>query len=139
MKKLFVIFMFTFYATALLSSAQMVSAVDNTDYLVPQAGNYQPLSPLITSETGAPVPTNDFPTYLNAMYKIGIGACFVLGVIMFTWAGIEYIVVESMSGKSDAKARIWSALTGLGIALVSYIILQTINPDLLSFKNILKP
>lgn len=53
---------------------------------------------------------------------------------MFTWAGIEYIVSESMGGKSDAKKRITGALTGLAIALVSYILLYTINPDLLNFK-----
>jgi hypothetical protein len=101
-------------------------------------GNYVPLSPIVGpgGEKMDFVSTTNFPSFLNMIYRIGIGACFALGVIMFTWAGIEYIVSESMSGKGDGKERMKAALTGLAIALASYIILQTINPDLLEFKNI---
>ncbi len=100
------------------------------------SGCYQQLSPITDPGTNQPVSTDDFPKYLQGLYRIGIGACFVLGVIMFTWAGIEYILSESMTKKSDAKARIAAALTGLAIALVSYILLQTINPDLLKFTSL---
>ena len=55
---------------------------------------------------------------------------------MFTWAGIEYIVSEAMNTKADAKKRMQAALIGLAIALVSYILLNTINPDLLKLQNI---
>jgi hypothetical protein len=55
---------------------------------------------------------------------------------MFTWAGIEYIVSEAMDSKADGKKRMTNALIGLGIALASYILLYTINPDLLKFTNI---
>lgn len=96
---------------------------------------YQQLAP-ITGPNGEAVDTTSLPSYLNAVYRIGIGICFALGVIMFTWAGIEYIVSESMNTKSDAKKRIAAALTGLAIALVSYILLNTINPDLLKLNNI---
>jgi hypothetical protein len=99
------------------------------------SGCYEQLAP-ITNPDGSQVSTTNFPTYLQGMYRIGIGACFVLGVIMFTWAGIEYILSESMNTKSDAKKRIAGALTGLAIALVSYILLNTINPDLLKFTNL---
>lgn len=96
---------------------------------------YQPLSEIILPGGGS-VDTSSFPAYLNAIYRIGIGACFALGVIMFTWAGIEYIVSESISSKGDGKKRMTAALTGLAIALVSYILLNTINPDLLKFKSL---
>lgn len=99
---------------------------------------YQMLAPLIgpNGENVEKVDTTSLPAYLDTMYRIGIGMCFALGVIMFTWAGIEYIVSESMNTKSDAKKRITAALTGLAIALVSYILLYTINPDLLELTNI---
>jgi hypothetical protein len=106
---------------------------DRVGFTIP--GSYEPLSP-IKGPDDKDVPTNSFSSYLQAIYRIGIGACFVLGVIMFTWAGIEYIVSESMDTKGDAKKRIIAALTGLAIALASYIILQTINPDLLIFSDL---
>ena len=96
---------------------------------------YQQLSP-IQDPNGGPVKTDNFPAYLQAIYRIGIGACFVLGVIMFTWAGIEYILSEAMNTKKDAQNRMQNALIGLAIALVSYILLNTINPDLLKFTSL---
>jgi hypothetical protein len=106
------------------------------------AGNYQPLSPIVVPGVpGGPatqIDTNSLPQYLKAIYKIGIGICFVLGVVMFIWAGMEYILTESVASKSDAKGRVQAALTGLAIALISYLLLYTINPDLLKLED-LKP
>lgn len=100
------------------------------------AGCYQQLAPIMDPSTNKAIDTTSFPTYLQAIYRIGIGLCFVLGVIMFTWAGIEYIVSEAMNSKADAKKRMSSALIGLAIVLVSYILLNTINPDLLKLQDI---
>jgi hypothetical protein len=97
---------------------------------------YQQLSPITGPDNKSLVDTTSFSSYLQSAYRIGIGACFVLGVIMFTWAGIEYVVSESMNSKADGKARMTAALTGLAIALVSYILLYTINPDLLKFSDL---
>ena len=102
------------------------------------ASNYQSLSPL-TDPNGNlldNIATNNFPAYLKSIYRIGIGACFVLGVIMFTWAGIEYIVSESMNTKADGKKRMQNALIGLAIALASYILLNTINPALVTLESL---
>jgi amino acid transporter len=107
-----------------------------TDKTDSSAKCYESLAPLTDPATKKDVDTSSFPSYLQAMYRIGIGACFVLGVIMFTWAGIEYIVSESMNTKEDAKKRINAALIGLAIALVSYILLNTINPDLLKLQDL---
>lgn len=98
---------------------------------------YVPISPITDPGTGGKIGTgSDLPNFLKTLYRIGIGLCFALGVIMFTIAGIEYLISESFSGKSDAKGRIIAALTGLAIALVSYILLRTINPELLNFSNL---
>lgn len=112
-----------------------VFLIENCGIFNSDASCYEPLAP-IQGPDGEEIDGKDFPTYLQAIYRIGIGACFVLGVIMFTWAGIEYIVSESMTGKSEAKGRITAALTGLAIALVSYILLNTINPDLLKLQKL---
>jgi len=99
------------------------------------SGGYQPLSPITGPDGTVLNGSTNFSGYLQAIYRIGIGLCFVLGVIMFTWAGIEYIVSESMNTKGDAKNRMTNALIGLAIALVSYILLNTINPDILTMQG----
>jgi hypothetical protein len=130
MKKVFFTLLITFVLLGGLTSLVPVQIV-----AADPAPTYTPLAPIKTPG-GGEVPTNDFPAYLQAMYKIGIGACFVLGVIMFTWAGIEYIISESMNTKGDAKKRITAALIGLAIALLSYLLLYTINPNLLKIQDL---
>jgi hypothetical protein len=126
------------YEYSVNSEGKTMSTVsENCGLLNPSADCYTPLAP-IKGPDGQEIDTKSFPAYLQAIYRVGIGACFVLGVIMFTWAGIEYIVSESMDTKSDAKKRITGALIGLAIALVSYILLNTINPALLQFTDIKK-
>lgn len=132
MKKLLITFTIISCVCLVFSYTQKAKAAC-TGPLDSNTDCYQPLSP-ITDPAGGTLSTTDFPTYMQAVYRIGIGICFVLGVIMFTWAGIEYILSESMNTKSDAKKRIAAALTGLAIALVSYILLNTINPDILKLQ-----
>jgi len=69
--------------------------------------------------------------YAANLYRIGLGLAAVLAVIMIVWGGIEYIAsAANPSSKEDAKKRIWSAIGGLLLALLSVLILQTIDPAL---------
>jgi len=70
--------------------------------------------------------------YLNIMFKIGIGLAGVLAVIMIVINGVLYMGDESVFGKTQAKERIITAIGGLLLALGSYAILNTINPDLVN-------
>ncbi len=54
---------------------------------------------------------------------------------MIIWGGVELATTDSWSGKLDGKTKITNALEGLGIALVSWLLLFTINPALVDFKN----
>lgn len=82
--------------------------------------------------------TPDFLEYLNWLYKVLLGSTGILALIMIVAGGIMYIFAGA-SGKpqdvSKAKTMILSAIAGLLLALGSWIILNTINPDLL--KNTL--
>jgi hypothetical protein len=69
--------------------------------------------------------------YINQVFRIALGILMVIAVIMIIIAGVEYMTVESMFGKSAAKGRITNALTGLIIGLGIFLILSTINPKLL--------
>ncbi len=68
------------------------------------------------------------------IYGVSIGIAAILAVAMIVWAGVEYATVESLGGKSDAKDRWHGALIGLVLLLSSYIILKTINVDLVNIN-----
>ncbi|MBY0376503.1 D-alanyl-D-alanine carboxypeptidase family protein [Patescibacteria group bacterium] len=69
--------------------------------------------------------------YLNIMIKIIIGIAAVLAMVMIVIGGIEYMTSELISSKEAGKQRITNAVFGLILAMASYLILNTINPDLL--------
>src|SRR3989344_8754039 len=102
------------------------------------ATNYVPLAPIpgLTTRPSAdfvgPLPEVTLASYLRNLYTFGIGAAVALAIIVIMFGGIEYITSGSGDGKSGGKERIQSAILGLLLALGSYIILKTINPDLLN-------
>jgi len=77
-------------------------------------------------------PSNAFGKYLNMMIQIFIGLAAVLAMIMIVMGGIEYMTSELVSSKQAGKDRIINAILGLLLALGSYAILNTLNPDLLN-------
>lgn len=74
--------------------------------------------------------------YFNTIFKIAIGLCGALAVVMIVIGGVQYMGDESIFGKTEAKSKITSAILGLIIALGSYALLNTINPDLLGGKGV---
>ncbi|HEY4514667.1 MAG TPA: pilin [Candidatus Paceibacterota bacterium] len=70
--------------------------------------------------------------YLTGIYNIALTVSVLLAVIMIVIAGVQYSTSwASPSNKSAAKDKIWSAIGGLVLALLSVLILNTINPDIL--------
>ena len=77
--------------------------------------------------------------YINGLLTFGIGLATVLAVLMITIGGFQYITTDSFMQKSEGKKRIQDSLMGLGLILVSYILLGTINSDLLKIRFGLSP
>lgn len=105
--------------------------------LNPPCGYYQLLAPIITgSDTDItnfnPADKNALGGYLNTMLRIFIGICAVLAMGMIVLGGLEYMTSELGSSKESGKKKITGALLGLVLALGSYALLNTINPDLLN-------
>lgn len=74
--------------------------------------------------------------YLSWMYKFGLTLAGFLSVMMITIGGVQYIASgASEKLKSEATDRITNALYGLVLAFGAYIVLYTINPDLVTFEN----
>ena len=92
---------------------------------------YWPLTPLPGMDPTQPVKAED---YINSIFSILIGLAGVLAVVMIIYGGIQYMSTDAFSGKSEAKSTIQNAFLGLGLAIASYLILNTINPDLVNIK-----
>ena len=74
---------------------------------------------------------------LSRLYVWGVGLVAIIAVIMLVIGGVQYMVAGDKD-PSSAKERIRNAIWGLILALCSYLILYTINPDLTK-KVILTP
>lgn len=88
--------------------------------------------PGIADQTGSSLGLGNF---LGQVFNFGIAIAVVLALAMIIWGGIMYMTSDSWTGKDDGKSKIQDALIGLGIALVSWLLLYTINPNLVTFQN----
>ena len=94
--------------------------------------DYKPLVTIPTVTTaGEPI---DFDTYITKAYTFSIALSFAIAVVMLVIAGFQYFGSESFTKKEDGKNRIWAVIQGLLLIITAYIILNTINPDLVNSK-----
>jgi len=66
---------------------------------------------------------------LSRLYVFGVGLVAIVAMIMLVIGGVQYMVAGDKD-PGPAKERIRNAIWGLILALCSYLILYTINPDL---------
>lgn len=107
--------------------------------------NYKPYAATanIQLETGLPnIPPaglttgNELPEYINYLYLFGLGLIALLALVQMMIGGLTYIFAAGNVAKFEvAKDTIKQALLGLGLLLTSYLLLRTINPDLVNLKN----
>ncbi len=76
----------------------------------------------------------DLSTYLPGMFNLTIGIAVVLAFMMISFGGFMYATSDAITKKSQGKEYITNALIGLGIVLGAWALLNTINPQILSFK-----
>lgn len=73
--------------------------------------------------------------YINAFYQWILGAAALFAVIMIMVGAVQYMMSGGSShGVGEARKRIFGALIGLVILLGAYLILNTVNPQLLTLK-----
>ncbi len=112
----------------------------------PQPSQYQAPS-VLTKDPAiykllAPIPgfgdefdtTKSFGEYFNLIIKLLIAFTAGLSVIMIVVGGIQYMSTDAFSEKAEGKQRIVNAVIGLLISLASYVILYTLNPDLVDIN-----
>lgn len=123
MKKIFiflVLLTLSFQAAACLPHAANAGTIE-----------YTPLAPLPGTTNGN---TTSFTTYVPGMYKFLIGFAGIVAVAMIVWGGTQYMLTDIVTSKTAAKERIYNAIWGLVLIAASFLILQTINPNLVNFN-----
>ena len=135
------IILFFSFATSLRVFAQ--AQVVNNNPKAPAAvtcpeGSYCLLEPL--PGVGSSIdPSTGFGDYANKLIRLLIGAAGALAVVMIVIGGIQYMSSDAVGEKSSGKETMQNALIGLGLALTSYLLLYTINPQLTIIKDNLVP
>lgn len=78
---------------------------------------------------------NPLFTYLKIWYGFVIGSVGILTTVMVMWGGFKWLTSRGNSGTiGDAKEIIWGSIIGLFLCLLSYTILELINPKLLEIN-----
>jgi len=74
---------------------------------------------------------------MAALFRYGVAVAGIIATIMIIIAGVQRIMAGGNANQvTVSKRRLIQAVTGLIIAVSSYVILYTINPNLVEFKNI---
>lgn len=69
------------------------------------------------------------------IFYLALALMAVVAVFMLMFGGYQYLTSLGNAERTrDAKVRIFAAIGGLVLGLLSFIILQFINPDLLGFR-----
>ncbi|MBI2607277.1 MAG: hypothetical protein HYW51_00385 [Candidatus Doudnabacteria bacterium] len=77
------------------------------------------------------------PLCINQIYLWSLGIAALLAMLMMVFGG--YMVMTAAGNaqqSSTGKEMIWASIVGLGILFAAYLILNTINPDLVDFSNL---
>ncbi|MBI2476336.1 MAG: hypothetical protein HYV67_03780 [Candidatus Taylorbacteria bacterium] len=98
--------------------------------------DYVPLAPIegTTLTCAQPPCGTNLSYYLTGLFKVGIAVAGVLAFLVIVWGGFTYLSTDVITGKEEGKARVERALGGLIIALAAYILLNTINPQLVKLN-----
>lgn len=73
--------------------------------------------------------------YIRYIYLFGLSLVGVAALGALVIGGFMYMLSDTVTSKDEAKKYIWGAISGLVLGLAAYLILNTINPDLVSLRE----
>ena len=77
--------------------------------------------------------------FLNQLFRIGLTVAAILAVLFIAIGGFQYMTTDAVSGQTEGRQKIQNATLGLLLALIIFIILNTINPKLLELNPNITP
>jgi len=126
--KILVLLFLTFFTFILLTTSALAAA-----QFTPQVGigqDFQTGQAVTVSQS-----TETIAIYVRAIYKYAIGIVGILAAVVLMFGGIIWLTAGGNATQiGNAKAWIGASLSGLVLALLSYLILATVNPALVNFK-----
>lgn len=94
--------------------------------------------PLVRLEVpiGSVVEVDGIAEYVSVFYRFAVSAMAIIAATMIMYAGISWLTAAGNSTKTgEAKERIIAAISGLILTMMSFVILNTINPQLVELQN----
>lgn len=82
---------------------------------------------------------SDLGVFIKSIYNWGIGIVGILALAQLVIGGVQYMMSGAVDKTQAAKDRIFNALIGVVMALTSYLIIYTINPELVKVGFELAP
>ncbi|MES3005655.1 MAG: hypothetical protein V4664_01765 [Patescibacteria group bacterium] len=128
-KKIFTILFSITLFVFLISVPLVTSAASNGTI------TYYPLAPVAVLGIGESMVIGGdkaLVVYFDSIAKIMIMLATGLAVLYVVYGGVQYSMTDSFAAKGEGKKTIQRALGGLLLALTSWLILNTINPTLLT-------
>lgn len=102
---------------------------------------FYPLTALaqIKYDISTPIPSSDsvvfsdINTYVSAIFSFGVYLAFGLALTIIVYGGVRYAASFSSEAQiTNAKGWIFSAFAGLLVLITASLLLNTINPDILT-------
>jgi hypothetical protein len=95
--------------------------------------DYTPLEPIPGFEATTGPGPDQFKNFVEGIYKFGIWAVGIAALLMITVGGFTYLTSAGNTAKAGAgKEIIKNAIFGLVVALLAWLLLNIINPDLVT-------
>jgi len=73
--------------------------------------------------------------YIRYLYLFGLSLVGIAALGALVYGGFQYMLSDTITTKEEAKKLIWGAIFGLILGLSAYLILYTINPDLVNLRE----
>ena len=81
------------------------------------------------------VAPNSLPRCINQIYIWSLGVGSLLALLMIIIGGYYYMTAAGNAERSSKGTEmIWSSVIGLALLFGAYLLLNTINPDLVNFQ-----
>ncbi len=104
------------------------------------SGDYTLLAPLPCvnksedCSSGSTETVTDIKSYVEGGFKLLVGISGLIAVLNIIYGGFTYITAEAVGKKANGKKRIQDSLIALVFVIGAWLILNTINPNILSFN-----
>lgn len=82
----------------------------------------------------AAISAGNLSDFLSRIFAIAIAVGAILAVLRIAYGGFVYMTTDAIGQKQTARVIIQNAVLGLILLLAVVVILERINPDLLSMK-----